>query len=464
MSIFDLLRMGLENLWRTKLRTILTILGVVVGVGALTSMVSFGTGMQKNITDAFTKNDLFTSLRVTSQKIDLNSIANAEIDSLKKSITSEATVLNDSVVEMIQKIPKVSVVFPEISIPVRAKFNGNEKKINVRVIPKEMEIYYPFNQLLAGRFFNSNSEKGVVVNKTLLEDLGIDFSKADSLKDLGKDIYEEILRDSIEVIGVTFDASKFNPMFALFGKGKLPLADSSNVFSIIGIVNNAKNDFSTDRFSGDIFIGPKEGRKIPTIGFSNVWDILGKVNQAGGYGSIYVRFDDLPDLKPVKEAIEEMGYNTFAFSEELKEVKKAFLILDSLLGAVGFIALFVATLGIINTMVMSILERTREIGIMKSIGGSEKEIRTIFFAEAGTIGFLGSILGLGVGWLVTRIAQKILDAKLIPEDLSQVEIFYFPLWLIFGAIAFAILLSLAAGLYPASRAARIDPVKALRHD
>ena len=116
------------------------------------------------------------------------------------------------------------------------------------------------------------------------------------------------------------------------------------------------------------------------------------------------------------------------------------------------------------TMVMSILERTREIGIMKAIGGSEKEIKLIFFVEAGFIGTLGAIFGLILGWLVTRIANQIVNAKLIPQDELPVDLFYFPLWLLLGATAFSILISLAAGLYPAIRAARIDPVKALRHD
>jgi putative ABC transport system permease protein len=138
--------------------------------------------------------------------------------------------------------------------------------------------------------------------------------------------------------------------------------------------------------------------------------------------------------------------------------------MDSILGAVGTVALFVAALGIINTMIMSILERTREIGIMKAIGGSEKDIRMIFFFEAGTIGFVGASFGLILGWIVTRIANFVANAYFIPLGEPPVDLFYFPLWLITGAIAFSVLLSLAAGLYPAIRASNIDPTKALRHD
>ena len=145
-------------------------------------------------------------------------------------------------------------------------------------------------------------------------------------------------------------------------------------------------------------------------------------------------------------------------------IKKAFLIVDAALGAVGVIALFVAALGIINTMVMSILERTREIGIMKAIGGSETEIKTIFFFEAGCIGFLGGVFGLVLGWLVTRVANLVMNHYIVNNGGYEVDLFYIPVWLILGAMGFSILISLLAGLYPAVRAARVNPVEALRHD
>jgi len=208
----------------------------------------------------------------------------------------------------------------------------------------------------------------------------------------------------------------------------------------------------------------KHQKKIPSLGFNNVWDLLGDDLPGDNYGSIYVRVKDMKMTKGVVDTLKHKGLNVFAFSEELKEIKRAFMIMDSLLGAIGLIALVVAALGIINTMLMSILERTREIGIMKSIGGSEGEIKIIFFVEAASIGLIGAIFGLGLGWLVTRVANAVMNSQLRPQDLPSVDLFSFPLWLMLGAIAFSVFISLAAGLYPAIRAARIDPVKALRHD
>jgi len=101
---------------------------------------------------------------------------------------------------------------------------------------------------------------------------------------------------------------------------------------------------------------------------------------------------------------------------------------------------------------------------MKAIGGSEKEIRMIFFVEVGLIGLVGALFGLVLGWLVTRVANVVMNTQILPEDMEPVNLFYFPVWLVLGAIAFSIIISLFAGLYPAARAARIDPVRALRHD
>jgi len=254
-----------------------------------------------------------------------------------------------------------------------------------------------------------------------------------------------------------------NPFMLLMRPGNLPVKDSVMRFPIGGILP-AEMEFTGNRFQGGAVIPMVTGRKMPNLGFSSVWDIVGKASDNDGYGSVYVRVNSTADQVRVKKQLEAMGLNVFALSDQLKEIKQAFLVMDSLLGAIGFIALFVAALGIINTLLMSILERTREIGIMKSIGGSEGEIRTIFFTEAATIGLIGAIFGLITGWLVTRVANTIINARLKPEDLPQVDLFYFPWWLILGATAFSIVLSLAAGLYPAGRAARIDPVSALRHD
>ena len=151
--------------------------------------------------------------------------------------------------------------------------------------------------------------------------------------------------------------------------------------------------------------------------------------------------------------------------ERLEQLRTVFLIINSALGLLGGISLLVASFGIANTMIMSILERTREIGIMKAIGAEDREIKLIFFVEAGVIGLTGGVLGALLAWAIDAVANRLAYRFILqPQGASYVDFFALPPYLWLGAIIFALLVSILAALYPAARAARIDPVKALRHD
>jgi len=243
----------------------------------------------------------------------------------------------------------------------------------------------------------------------------------------------------------------------------LPLKEEVVRLRVVG-VRGRLSGFGAARFRGGIIVPIETGAAMPRLGFSDVWDLLDSSEGDQGYGSVYVRTRSMDDITPVREAVEDMGFGVLAVVDELEEIRQTFLIMDALLGAVGTIALIVAALGIINTMVTSILERTREIGVMKAVGGSETDIRWIFFSEAATIGLVGGAFGLALGWTVTRIANAVANHYLRPQGVPEVDLFYMPVWLIAGALVFSVGVSLLAGLYPASRAARVDPVQALRHD
>jgi putative ABC transport system permease protein len=473
MNISDMTRMGFNNLWRTRLRTSLTILGVVIGIGALTSMVSFGTGMQKNFTDAIKKSDLFTSLHVTPGEINFEELSHGDISGIGDMMEDQPEPLNDSLLNVINNLSGVILAFPEETFPARIKLGNKENSINVQPVPMQMGDYFPFNDLLGGSFFPDDSSNSIIFTWETLRNLGyiIDYpenkyilTSEDSLK--GKQIItpDSLIGRTIKMYTATIDKGIIkNPLSILMRPKFDPFTETEMEFTISGILKR-REDFSIGGSSGGAFITMKIGKVIPRLNFSSVWDILDRNRKEGTYSSIYVRVEKMEDVSPVRKEIEAMGLGVFSIADEMKEMKQAFLIMDSLLGAIGTVALIIAALGIINTMIMSIMERTREIGIMKAVGGSENQIKMIFFVEAAFIGLIGALFGLALGWFVSRIANVIINTKLSPLDASKVDLFYFPLWLIMGAIAFSILVSLAAGLYPAIRAARIDPVRALRHD
>jgi len=184
-----------------------------------------------------------------------------------------------------------------------------------------------------------------------------------------------------------------------------------------------------------------------------------------GYDSAIIRVTDPVMLTEVRKRLTDAGFGSFSIVDQLDQIRTVFLIIDSVLGLLGGISLLVASFGIANTMIMSILERTREIGIMKAIGAEDREIKLIFFVEAAVIGVTGGIVVTLLAWGIDAVANRLAYRFFLkPQGASFVDFFSLPFYLSLGAIVFALVVSILAALYPASRAARIDPVKALRHD
>jgi len=158
------------------------------------------------------------------------------------------------------------------------------------------------------------------------------------------------------------------------------------------------------------------------------------------------------DTDEVERKIKDMGFSAFSVADLMQGQKRAFILLDLLLGLVGSIALTVASLGIVNTMVMSILERTREIGVMKAIGASDTDVRRIFLIEAALIGLMGGVVGIALGWAVGRAINIGANYYLQSQGVPTANLFLIPWWLVGGGIAFAMLVGLLAGGFPAARA------------
>lgn len=187
--------------------------------------------------------------------------------------------------------------------------------------------------------------------------------------------------------------------------------------------------------------------------------------QMQGYDQIVVRASDLASVPALTAAIEERGLAAQSLEAILDVANQVLSLLQALLGSVGGLALLVAALGVANTMMMAIYERTREIGVLKALGASPREIRALFTVEAALIGLIGGFFGLILGTLLGRLVNWIAHQFLIREGVTGVgQLSIVPPWLAIGALVFAALIGLLAGLYPAARAAKLDPVTALRHE
>jgi len=183
--------------------------------------------------------------------------------------------------------------------------------------------------------------------------------------------------------------------------------------------------------------------------------------------------DNANNVDLVSNKLKELDVSTQSFKSIFESILKIFSIVATVLGAFGLIALIVAAIGIINTMVMATYERTREIGVMRATGASQKAVSQIFTWEAGLIGLLGGVIGIGIGLCGQTLIGFILNNYVLTKiDVSSDPIlasgaknlFSTPLWLPLGIMGFTMLLGLFAGLLPAQKAARLDPVEALKYE
>jgi ABC-type antimicrobial peptide transport system permease subunit len=182
------------------------------------------------------------------------------------------------------------------------------------------------------------------------------------------------------------------------------------------------------------------------------------------YPSLSVRTKSPSQVEALEASIKNLGFNAFSLLDASKSLRTFFSVFDLLLGIFGSLALAVATLGIVNTLVMAILERRREIGVLKALGAADSDVQRLFFVEAGVMGLLGGILGVIFGWLLGRALTYGTNVYLHRQNLNAIELSSVPWWLVLSALGFAVLVSLVAGLYPASRAAKLNPVDALRYE
>jgi ABC-type antimicrobial peptide transport system permease subunit len=231
---------------------------------------------------------------------------------------------------------------------------------------------------------------------------------------------------------------------------------------VVGIIDEEPYGGMRTVSRGVIFLPVDLTEKLNMAEFSDMRSSLR--GRGRTFMTLTVRVKDPAKVAQVQDAIRNMGFRTFSVLDATKSLRRFFTVLDLFLGIFGSLALAVATLAIINTLVMAVLERRREIGVMKAIGASDGDVKRLFFAEAGAMGFFGGILGIALGFAIGKAINIGTGIYLRNHQLPAEPVWILPGWLIGAAIAFSIIVSLLAGLYPASRAARLDPVQTLKYE
>ncbi len=461
MRAADHIEQAWSNLWKKRLRTFLTTAGVVIGVGALICMFAFGQGAQDNIRGQFNEMGLFNYINVSVRTGGPRPAERHDPDEARETdvpippaprAAGKQPALDAEMVKEIAQISGVEAVFPEMRFPAQIKMGNREQFTLVQVIGADAGKS-GLVRLREGRPYESDDPNEVIISDTFLRRLGVtDFKQA-----VGK-------RVEIRTLSFDFDLVSLLKMALGSGGRGLPLANTTYAFNLTGVAERMGMRGGSFLGSSDVLIPPGPAGTMKKLAITGIWDFFQPEDKTETYSTLSVKVDAPAHVAAVREKLDKRGLRTFALMDQLKEMQTAFVIMDMVLLAIGMIGISVASLGIVNTMVMSILERYREIGIMKAVGATDGDVQKIFLFESAMIGFLGGTGGLLLAWFVSLVINAVVNAFATREGAPHMNYFSFPWWLCLGGILFSILVSLIAGLYPTRRAARVDPVVALRHD
>jgi putative ABC transport system permease protein len=470
MKLPDLAELALRNLRESVLRNSLTTIGISVGVASLVAMLSLGIGLQQLASRRLMKSGLFDTVVVTSRR-DLRNFGHDQESNAPA--PGESRILDEATRQEIERLPNVLEAYPDIRFITELRYQDKPHLTMVAALPPSAQSNDAFDTV-QGHFFSSEMAPEVILQKAFAEELlgkspkvGVDETNVAELAAplLGKELTMRYAqRESAPAAPAT--ASDHNP--------KSP-ADQSPAGAAYSVVSREQTlkivgvaDLDPESMRGPtrarVFLPLKLAESLQVMQPTDLREISRAATDEPVYSSVSVRVKRPSQIQSVEDTVKKMGFNTFSILDASRSIQQFFKVLDVFLGIFGSLALAVAFIGIVNTLVMAILERRREIGIMKAIGASDGDVKRLFFAEAGAMGILGGIVGVALGWAIGQVINLGTNIYLKSQSFPPEHFWAVPWWLVAFALLFSFLVSLAAGLYPASRAARLDPVQALRYE
>jgi len=453
MKAGDLAELALRNLREAVLRNSLTTLGVAVGVASLVAMLSLGVGLQELATRRLSNSGLFDTVIVMPRR----NLQEMRRISTTPAPTKEPRALDDEARKELERLPNVVEVYPQIRFPTEVRYNGVPYSTIVAGVPESARGNGAYDGI-QGNFFSGPNADEAILQIELAKDLAAQPSTL-----IGKDLvvrYAE--RQALAPQSPSGDAGEGDANGS--GAGGFSIVPREKKLRIVGIIETEPAAGFGGFGSGRLLIPLEVASALRVAQVNDLRDAVRATDGKPRYASLTVRAKSPSRVEAIETAIKGMGFGTFSLLDATRNLRLFFTIFDLLLAIFGSLALAVATLGIINTLVMAILERRREIGILKALGAADRDVKQLFFVEAGVMGLLGGTLGAGLGWMIGRAITIGTNLYLKRQGLPGAHVFSVPWWLVLGAIAFAVIVSLAAGLYPATRAARLNPVEALRYE
>jgi putative ABC transport system permease protein len=459
MKLRDMTELAGRNLREAMLRNSLTTLGIAVGVASLVAMLSLGVGLQEMASSRLAKSGLFDAVFVVS-KANSRRFGGArdENDAVPAGPSKR---LDDGARAQLAGIPRVTEVYPEVRFQTEIQYDGKPYATMAAGIPLSAQADGAFDNMKGSFFSGANADEAI-----LQIELAKDLSKQPETL-IGKEVIlryaerqvipaEPATPESGEKSGAADADEGMSTGFSMIPREKK--------LRIIGIVETEPAAGFGGMGRGRLLIPLQTAQTLRVAQPTDMRTMLRGANGKTIYDSLTVRVKSPSAVQPVEDAIKAMGFGAFSIIDATKNVQLFFTVFDLLLGIFGSLALTVASLGIINTLVMAILERRREIGILKALGAADRDVQRLFFAEAGVMGLAGGIFGVALGWLIGKALTFGTNVYLHRQQLPAIDLSSVPWWMAVAAIVFSVVVSLAAGIYPASRAAKLNPVEALRYE
>jgi putative ABC transport system permease protein len=443
---YDLVELAARNLRESLLRSSLTTLGIGVGVASLVAMLSLGVGLQALAGERLSRSGLFDTIVVYSRR-DVRGFGAEQRRAGPPA--AESPELDDAARQRMAALPGVAEVYPEIRFTTEIRYGGRTHFTNVAGLPLSARENEAFDSLKGNYFSGEEAEEAIVLEEFARE------LAPDPASLVGQELVLRYLEQQALNSGDSGSSGE-NWGFSMVRQQKR--------LRIVGVVETEPFGGWRSFARGRVFLPIGLAEELNAMQFASMRTAIRSSSDQPPYISLLVRLSSPSQVQAAQKAINQMGFTTWSILDATQSLRRFFVIVDLFLGIFGSLALAVASLGIVNTLVMAILERRREIGILKALGASDRDVRRLFFAEAGAMGLVGGMLGVGMGWLIGRAINAGTNVYLARQELPPETIVAVPWWLATVAIGFAILVSLAAGIYPAARAAKLDPVQALRYE
>jgi putative ABC transport system permease protein len=474
MKFSDYLRLSFRNIRRQKLRSALTIFAVVIGATSVTIMLALVTGAKGFFISQVESSGLLQQVAVSS-KSDITSFDDANHGSRN---CESCVKLTDAIVDKVKAVPHVIGVTRVAEDGSLEAISYGDKKLTTELTTAYDANGIITNNVLAGRDIEPSDTVGVI---TITADYADKFGFKNNYQALvGKEVKLQT-RNFYSGVGADVqpppqcngpcDNNNQNNQKATILTAKIVgIVDTSNNSATIrvplewmrGMQQNRRYEFTAaDQKAQEAACRNVRGPCSPT---QHMTLVVQDMLTENGYQNLIAKVDNSKNAAAAATEIKKLGVGAADAEASIKQQLTIFNIMGLVLGGIGGIALIVAAIGVVNTMVMAILERTREIGVMRAVGAKRSTVRTLFTFEASMLGFWGGVFGVAAGYGLTRVANVFVNKQLASQGVKAHDIIGLPLWLILAVIGIGTLIGMLAGLYPAARAAKLDPVEALRYE